>query len=82
MIWYQKYNLDFKQRVAFNAMVSSFLLKLLEIENITEESSNEDLVIFLSGMGGTGESELSHVYTLSQMYHVYWTWYMMKIQFR
>ena len=79
-----KYNLDFKQRVAFEIMTCSFLLKSLQehkiIKNklyslfgyydnylnnlsklnkkIREKGGEDNLVMFLSGMGGTGKSEV------------------------
>ena len=79
-----KYNLDFKQRVAFEIMACSFLLKSLQeykiINNklyslfdsddnylnnlsklnkkIREKGGEDNLVMFLSGMGGTGKSEV------------------------
>ena len=84
----EKFTLDFKQSVAFEIMASSFILKSLQIEKITEYDvrtffhnnetqirkyticlsglkekmkdmgGEEDLVMFLSGMGGTGKSEV------------------------
>ena len=84
----KKYTLDFKQSIAFEIMASSFLLKSLNVGNVSEdvlqsffEGSDEeriknakslsglrnylihkgghnDLVMFLSGMGGTGKSEV------------------------
>ena len=83
-----KYNLDFKQSVAFEIMSCSFILKSLEVQNITEETlqqffgeneniqkkytnclkgfkksmkdkgGEDQLIMFLSGMGGTGKSEV------------------------
>ena len=79
-----EYTLDFKQSVAFEIMASSFLLKSMKLEKITEEEISvffeendeirlkytnclseikkflkdkgamEKLIMFLSGMGGTG----------------------------
>ena len=84
----KKFTLDFKQSVAFEIMASSFILKSLKIERITEDvvrtffhnnetrknkyticlsglkekmkdmGGEENLVMFLSGMGGTGKSEV------------------------
>lgn len=81
----QKYTLDFKQAVAFEIMASSFILKSLYTENISndvlqavfqanneqfhkytcslsglkqsmiEKGAMNNLVMFLSGMGGTGK---------------------------
>ena len=83
-----EYTLDFKQSVAFEIMASSFLLKSMKVEKITEEEISvffeqnddirlkytnclsgiktflkekggmEELIMFLSGMGGTGKSEV------------------------
>ena len=84
----QKYTLDFKQAVAFEIMASSFILKSLDTENIsndvlrdlfqanndhlhkytcslsglkknmTKKGAKNNLIMFLSGMGGTGKSEV------------------------
>lgn len=83
-----KYTLDFKQSIAFEIMASSFILKSLNVGNVSEdvlhsffEGNDEErithakslpglrkyliekgghnqLIIFLSGMGGTGKSEV------------------------
>ena len=83
-----KFTLDFKQSVAFEVMASSFILKSLQMYNVTQEcieiyfKNNEEekskcvdslsklknamkkkggekkLIMFLSGMGGTGKSEV------------------------
>ena len=83
-----KYTLDFKQSIAFEIMASSFILKSLNVGNVSEdvlhsffEGNDEErithakslsglrkyliekgghnqLIMFLSGMGGTGKSEV------------------------
>ena len=84
----QKFTLDFKQSIAFEIMASSFLLKSLDVGNVSEavlesffegndgqrklypkslsglrkylidQGGHNDLVMFLSGMGGIGKSEV------------------------
>ena len=83
-----KYKLDFKQRVAFEIMACSFVLRSMQDEKVTNDqicsffAENEEkrriyiknysllmknlkekggmnqLIMFLSGMGGTGKSEV------------------------
>ena len=84
----KEYTLDFKQSIAFEIMASSFLLKSLNVGNVSEDvlesffdgndeqrksyartlsglrkylidqGGHNDLIMFLSGMGGTGKSEV------------------------
>lgn len=100
-----KYKLDFKQSVAFEIMASSFILKSLKVEKVTDEKihmlssknnmqtyntknslanvkkalkkkgGKEKLIMFLSGMGGTGKSEVikSFVYFATSISH-YFGW--------